>query len=93
MAKLSTFHDSQPSRLFSNSIADCEIYPEEEVRIVDTGEFDEADLGSLFGGGGGSSRRERERGFAGTALAGGPPEAAAAAAVSAAAQGSVPGSE
>lgn len=67
--------------------AECEIYPGEEVRIVDRQIYGEDDLGSLFSGGGGGGgpvgKRERERGFTGTALAGGgpgaKPDAAAAA--------------
>lgn len=54
------------------TLAECEIYPNEEIRVVDTGEHDPDDLTGLFGspvGGrkGGAGGRE---GFGGTALTG-----------------------
>lgn len=83
----------RPASTIKHAFADCEVYPGQEVHIVDTGEFDDADLGSLFSGGGNTKRgREHERGFKGTALAGGPPDTAAAAAMlSAAAEGQIEG--
>jgi hypothetical protein len=58
-----------------STLAAAEIYPGEEVRVVDTGEHDADDVAGLFaggggGGGGGARAREAERGFTGTALAG-----------------------
>ena len=54
------------------TLSECEIYPNEEIRVVDTGEHDPDDLTGLFGSPtagrkNGASGRE---GFGGTALTG-----------------------
>lgn len=60
----------------SLTLAACEIYPDEEVRVVDSGLYDENDLGFLYengGDGGAAKKRAVERGFTGTILVGGSP--------------------
>ena len=60
------------------TLAGCEIFPLEEIRVVDTGEHDPDDLEGLFassggkkgGGSGGGGRRGGVEGFGGTALTG-----------------------
>ena len=52
--------------------ADLEVYPGEEIRVVDQGLVDNGDVDGLFAGAGDRpGRRQREFGFAGTALTGG----------------------
>lgn len=52
-----------------STMAGCEIYPGEEIRVVDTGEHDANDLVGLFPGGARREGREtRQEGFGGTAL-------------------------
>ena len=41
--------------------AECEIYPGEEVRVLDRGIYGEDDIGSLFSGAGGGPATKRER--------------------------------
>lgn len=50
-------------------MAECEVYPGDEIRVVDKDVVDNGDLGGLFGNTSGG--RQREFGFAGTALTGG----------------------
>ena len=52
--------------------ADYEIYAGEELKVVDTEQYDADDIGSLFGSPGSTSRLET--GFLGTALMGTQPE-------------------
>ena len=54
--------------------AEYEVYAGEELKVVDTEQFDADDIGGLFGSPGTSSRHET--GFVGTALLGLQPEAA-----------------
>ena len=53
--------------------ADYEIYAGEELKVVDTEEYDAEDFGTVFGSPGSSSRYET--GFLGTALMGAQPGA------------------
>ncbi|KAK9803279.1 hypothetical protein WJX72_005931 [[Myrmecia] bisecta] len=53
------------------TLADCAVFPDEELRVVNRGLVDDDDLSSLFDGGSNPSKRQMERGFAGTALTGG----------------------
>lgn len=62
------------------TLAQCEVYPGEEIRVVDTQQYDAADYASvvaLYGGDaagvkgrGAAAARQAERGFRGTALHG-----------------------
>lgn len=52
--------------------ADYEVYAGEELKVVDSEQYDADDVGSLFGSPGSSSRHET--GFLGTALMGAQPE-------------------
>jgi len=56
------------------TLGECEVFPGDEIKVVDTKEFDSEDYASLFGmsSDAGGKRRERqaERGFTGTALTG-----------------------
>ncbi|PSC68725.1 ubiquitin carboxyl-terminal hydrolase 26 [Micractinium conductrix] len=57
------------------TLAQCEVYPGDTIRVVDSGVHDSSDYASVlaFGVGpaqGGKGRREAERGFTGTALTG-----------------------
>ncbi len=52
--------------------AECEIYAGEELKVVDTEQYDAEDIGSLFGSPGNKSRLET--GFSGRALMGIQPE-------------------
>ncbi|KAI3431674.1 hypothetical protein D9Q98_004721 [Chlorella vulgaris] len=63
------------------TLAECEVYPGDEIRVVDSGEHDGADLAYLFPSysGKGKRAREAERGFTGTALTGLAPAATAGA--------------
>ena len=47
--------------MFCISNAECEIYPGEEVRVLDRGIYGEDDIGSLFSGAGGGPATKRER--------------------------------
>ncbi len=72
------------------SLAQAEIFPDEEIRIVNSGEVPDDEFESLFDaagadGKGGKKRRERETGFANTVLGGGGGRRGAAAAAAAAA--------
>ncbi|KAK9867553.1 hypothetical protein WJX84_008021 [Apatococcus fuscideae] len=72
-------HPSKPLDWFpldqdDRTLAEYEVYAGEELKVVDTEQFDADDLGSLFGSPGSSSRHET--GFMGTALMGIQPEIA-----------------
>ncbi|KAL4440027.1 hypothetical protein ABPG75_003028 [Micractinium tetrahymenae] len=56
----------------SATLAECEVFPGDEVKVVDSGEHDSNDYSSIlpYSGKGGRRQREAERGFAGTALTG-----------------------
>ena len=54
--------------------AEYEVYAGEELKVVDTDQYDADDISSLFGSPGSSSRQET--GFMGTALMGLQPEVA-----------------